>query len=100
MALGDGGLQRVIAAAAAQPVRPGQGRAAASNLCAVPAGTVLVGEQHGGAVRPGAGAEPRGLKFHQGDQRVCLGFPRHQRNQHPADPQGFAGQIRPDPAFP
>ncbi|CAI7655180.1 unnamed protein product [Penicillium discolor] len=97
MAFGDGGLQTVGAASAAEPVRPRQGCSPPRDAAAVPPPTVLIGEQHRVAVPVGPRREACGGELQEREQTVHLRYPRLQRGEHPRQPDGLVAQLRPHP---
>ena len=96
---GDLGLHLVRARRSAECPGLDQGVQPVPDEQPVPPPPVLVGEQHRLAGRVGAGADPRGLQFHQRDQPVRLGLARHQPGQDPAEPHRLGAQRRPHPVL-
>ena len=91
---GDRGLQQVRPGAPAPRRRPQQGLAL-GDLPGVPAGPVLLGQQH----QPPARVHPRVpagvLQQQQREQAGRLRLVRHQRDHHPRQPDRLLAQLPP-----
>src|SRR5690606_28861945 len=102
VALGDGGLQHVVAATAVPSrgcrVRAGERLYASRDLATIPPGAVLVRQQDRAAIRRDASAKPRGLELHQRHETVRLGLVRYEPGQDTTQSQRFECEVLSDPA--
>src|SRR6266851_3231342 len=96
---GDRGLQRVRAGLAAQLAGTLERGEAAADEQAIPAGAILIEEQHGLARRAGAGPRAGRLELHQRDQPVDLRLLRQEARQDAAKAERVLAEIRPHPVF-
>ena len=94
-------LQRVGAERAAQRLGARQRGQSASDQQQIPAGAVLVHQQHGPAPGVGAGGQARGLQLHQRDQAVRLAVAVRQLRQDAAGSASShsAGRVHSRPTW-
>ena len=83
----DGGLQSVRAEHAAELFGPRERVEPAADEQVIPAGTVLVEQQHGLSRRPEACSDAGCLDLHQGDEAMDFGLGRHELGQDAAQPK-------------
>ena len=99
---GDGGVHRgdrrlqLVRAGAAPSERLLDQRRALGDLRVVPAGAVLVGQEHEVAAVVDTGVPAGVVQEHQREQSVDLGLVGHQRPQHPAQADGLVAQLAAD----
>ncbi|OJU40448.1 MAG: hypothetical protein BGN97_11475 [Microbacterium sp. 69-10] len=65
-----------------------------------PARAVLIGEQHRIAAAVDAGGKPRCCQFHEREQAVHLGFPRHEAPEDTRQSHGLPPQVGSHPVLP
>jgi hypothetical protein len=94
---GDGRLQGIGAAQAAEPLGSLQRREAATDEERVPARAILVQQQHGLSRGAGPRAQPRGLDLHERDQAVDLGLLGREPGQDAPQAQRLVAQRGPHP---
>ncbi len=94
---GDFGLQGVGTHGGPETFGPVKRRQAATDEELIPTRAILIEQQNGFPARADARVQPRRLDFHEGDQTVDFGFPRHQFSQDPPQTQGFLAQLRSHP---
>ena len=91
---GDAGLQRVRAPAPVQGARRAQADTLADGV-AVPAGAVLVGEQHEVAVVVDPRGPPAVVQQQQGEQAEHLALVGQQLDEEAGEAHGLVAQRRP-----
>ena len=89
------GLERVLAGPGGAGAAGGE-RHSLLDLVAVPARAVLVLQEHHLAARVEPSVAARVVKQHQREEAGRLRLVRHQRGEHPGEPDGLVAELAAD----